>query len=349
MPFATAMTVAGKMADVAEEGAETLITSAPVPDDAGDKAQQPMDQQELVGEAVEQKDAGDKVQQPLDQQELAGEAVEQAEQKEQMEQQEVLAAGADEQEEGTASRRIPRKSLRARVLAEHGDVSPAEAMAQISSRLLSHDRLVAEAKAQEAQAAAAAEAVAEEARAAAAEVQLAEQLEVEAFASLKLIKKRRHEASSATTQRRRELQERQDMLVLVELEFSRSRRGADASVAEQDAKRQRIEELERVVEDSRRQMEEFRQREREAKEAMKALVKEQKQLTRIGPFGRRTRASWSKAVTDVEAGAVEPAAPAEPEPTALVVVKREIMQAFPKRSEQIPAPALVSIEIEDSQ
>lgn len=274
---------------------------------------------------------------------------------------------AEEPKEEQKGRKAPRRNLRARVLADLGDASPAEAMAKISAKLLAHDELVAAAKAQEAASAVAVEEVLMEAKAAAAEIQAAEDQEAACLAKMKAIEARRKEAAKLTARNRISLQQRQDMFVLIEMEASRApvHDTAESFESLQEHKKQRIEELERVMADSRRQVDELKQKEREAKAAMKQLLKEQQQLTCLGPFGRRTRAAFAKqsaaitastssssgadASTAADAAAAAAAPIADQAAPLLMPVKRELgaLQAFSSRPLFSAEPVVILLE--DSQ
>lgn len=253
-------------------------------------------------------------------------------------------------------RKAPRRNLRARVLADLGEDSPAEAMAKIAAKLLAHDELVAAAKAKESAAASVVQAVLLEVQAAADEVKLAEQKEAEVLARIKAIDQRRKAAVKQTAKQRAVLQERQDMLVLIEMEAmsrSRARETDESFETEQETKKQRIEELERVMTESRKQVEELKQKEREAKEAMKRLLKEQQKDSRLGPFGRRTRAAMAKPAAAIASAVADPAA-SEPATDsaaapALVHVKKELgaLQAFARPRDLSALPVVINLD--DSQ
>ncbi|CAE8642254.1 unnamed protein product [Polarella glacialis] len=184
------------------------------------------------------------------------------------------------------------------------------------------------------------------------EVNEAESKEFETLNQVKALRARKQEAAKATAQRRAEVQELQDVFVLLEMEaarYSKQRENAASFESEQDAKRQKIDELQQVVTDAKKAQDELRQREREAREAMRKLLKEQKQLSHIGPFGRRQRDS-QKAKVGAVPDSSNDAAPAVDANSAapavdLMPVKKEVMQAFGKAR----APVTEVMLIEDSQ
>lgn len=259
-----------------------------------------------------------------------------------------------EEADDRQGRKAPRRNLRSRVLGEFGDASPEEALAKIAAKLLADDAAVAEAKAKEAEAASAVEAVLVEAKAASDEVKLAEQKESEILDRIKSIEMRRKLAARQTAKQRSLLQERQDILVLIEMEsMSRSkvRENEESFETEQQTKKQRIEELEQVMAESRKQVEEFKQKERDAKEAMKLLLKEQQKSSRLGPFSRRVRASMTKSAAVVsEASDLAGASSETSVPAASVVhVKKELgaLQAFARSRDVAALPVVITLD--DSQ
>ncbi|CAE8621565.1 unnamed protein product [Polarella glacialis] len=184
-----------------------------------------------------------------------------------------------------------RQSLRARVLAELGVGDPAETMARASARTLEHDGLISEAKQQETAKQGSLEEAGRLVAALGGEVKEVENVELEALDRVKAVAKKRREAAKVTAQRRAELQ---DVLVLLEMEAARHakvREGAASFESQQDAKRQKMDELQQVLDEAEKAKDEMKQRERDAREAMRKLVNEQKQLSRLGPFGLRQRAS----------------------------------------------------------
>ncbi|CAE8687470.1 unnamed protein product [Polarella glacialis] len=164
-------------------------------------------------------------------------------------------------------------------------------MARANARTLEHDGLISEAKQQETAKQGSLEEAGRLVAALGGEVKEVENVELEALDRVKAVAKKRREAAKVTAQRRAELQ---DVLVLLEMEAARHakvREGAASFESQQDAKRQKMDELQQVLDEAEKAKDEMKQRERDAREAMRKLVNEQKQLSRLGPFGLRQRAS----------------------------------------------------------
>lgn len=253
--------------------------------------------------------------------------------------------------------RSHRSCLRAKAVEELKEGSAAEAIERVRARLLADDeRIKAKEEYEVAQIAHVRDAN-DELAARTQEVQDTLHVEAEACKDLKTTEQRHREAINRTAARRVELQRAKEVLVI--LEMKAAKRAADEKAALevsalQDMKRRKIEELEKVVADSQKAAEEMRQRELDARNAMRKLIKEEKQLVRLGKFSRRQRHKLlasgailnsnteSKAVAADEGGVRDDTSQAE----APVRVKREVMQAFaPPRDE----PVMVMVIEDDSQ
>lgn len=258
---------------------------------------------------------------------------------------------ADEQEQHadqskTASRR---QSLRARMLSDLCSGDPVEAMAKASARLLEHDGIIRDCKQKEVSAQEALDCEAAEVKCLSDQVVATESIETEALERVKALQKQLAESKKVIAKRKLELQSQQDYMVLLEMEAARHtklKESAASMESENDLKRQRIDELQRAVEDAKKAQTEFKEREREAKDAMRKLLKEQQQLERLGPFGRRQRASLQAKSSKVAASSEEAATPVV---DLLVPVKREVTQAFGKPRIHNPDAEPEVFIIEDSQ
>jgi hypothetical protein len=168
-----------------------------------------------------------------------------------------------------------------------------------------------------------------------ADVREAQRIEAEAVMRLKAVEQRRREAKEDTVAKKRRLDEVNATLIMLDLEASR----VAAAATSQTTVLQEIAELERVAAEAQRVVEENQQREREARDKMKKLVKEQTKLSRFGPFGRRMRsATQAKAIKDAfaEASSV----------TDKVTIKREVLEAFGSHRSRAPIE-LAMITIDD--
>eukprot|EP00933_Yihiella_yeosuensis_P084221 TRINITY_DN9863_c1_g1_i1.p1 TRINITY_DN9863_c1_g1~~TRINITY_DN9863_c1_g1_i1.p1 ORF type:complete len:362 (+),score=139.18 TRINITY_DN9863_c1_g1_i1:61-1086(+) len=264
----------------------------------------------------------------------------------------------DEKADGQKPAAVRKRSLGARVLAELGNGDIDEAIARANARLQEEDRAVEEAKQKVVEAEEASAQANEVVLQIGEEVKLAVENEFAAASQLKEIAKRQKEAAKITSQRKAKLDKHHNFIALLELEVHREakkREQAASFESEQDAKRQKMDELQRLVEETKKAQEELRQKEREAKEAMRLLVKEQ----RLGPFGRRQRralqvkaaASAQEGASDAQASDApqvgEAAAPAASTEGA-VPVKREVLSAF-RAARKVTEEQIAPILIEDSQ
>lgn len=168
-----------------------------------------------------------------------------------------------------------------------------------------------------------------------ADVREAQRVEAEAVMRLKAVEQRRREAKEDTVAKKRRLDEVNATLIMLDLEASR----AAAAAASQTTVLQEIAELEMVAAEAQRVVEENQQREREARDKMKKLVKEQTKLSRFGPFGRRVRAvTQSKVIMD--------ACAKDTSVIDKVTIKREVLEAFGSHRSRAP-PELDVISIDD--
>eukprot|EP00930_Biecheleria_cincta_P047331 TRINITY_DN3278_c0_g2_i2.p1 TRINITY_DN3278_c0_g2~~TRINITY_DN3278_c0_g2_i2.p1 ORF type:complete len:390 (+),score=139.75 TRINITY_DN3278_c0_g2_i2:159-1172(+) len=247
-----------------------------------------------------------------------------------------------------------RQSMRALVMA-----AP-EAIEDAKASLAKCDVLIEEAKSREA----AAQQVVEEANqavlACGEEVKEMCRVEAECIEQMASFQKRKREAAKNTAQKRAELQSKQDLLVLLEMEQARvvlEREKQASQESEQAAKRQKIDELQRVLDDAKKAHDEMKERERQARAEMRLLMKDTKAgaSTALGAFGRRQRASQKAKAASPQKGKTGDALPADvANPDAVdasaagvVKVKMEVMQAFgAPRSRELPADPIL---IEDSQ
>lgn len=252
---------------------------------------------------------------------------------------------ADEQDQHADHSKVSsrRQSLRARLLTDLCSGDPVEAMAKANARLLEHDGIIQDCKQKEVSAQEGLDSAAAEVKCFSDQVIAAESIETEALEQVKALQKKLSESKKVIAKRKLEFQTQQDYMVLLEMEVVRHNKFRESAASmdnENDLKRQRIDELQRAVEDAKKAQTEFKEREREAKDAMRKLLKEQQQLSRLGPFGRRQRASLqAKGSQEVVAPVVD----------LLVPVKREVTQAFGKPRIHDPDAKPEVYLIEDSQ
>eukprot|EP00435_Cladocopium_sp_Y103_P033894 s3344_g8.t1 len=315
-------------------------------------------------------------------------------------------------EPGETSEVKPRRraNLRARVLAELAKSSAEEVRQRLEGELLEHDRHIAAAQdravedeKQKLVDEAASEAVedekqklvdeaASEVAAMAKCVEEASRLEAEAIQEVKDIRLKKKDAVKSSALKRKELHSYEDMLVLLDLEKEKCKKRQEAEESlkdEENAKRQKIEELLRVVEETKKAQEELKQRAKEARQQMRDLEKEsrrswpaavlawglsaagkllrprtvlpclksseQKKLARcgprLGPFSRRQAASTKATENKTSTGSKESPEPAEAavEGVEIVSVKREICATIPSSAASGCFEANELICIEDSQ
>ena len=179
--------------------------------------------------------------------EADAEEADQADQADQAEEAEADAEGKEEAEGTEGSGKRKRKAgLRARVLAELKSASPWDMKARLESQLAEHDVLIAAAMDVEAgKQKLVDEALAEVDRLSQV-VREASELEEQALGRAKDLRKRKREAAKECTERQKEVQHQEDLLVLLGFEVERLRKlkEAEASMeSEKDAKRQKIQEL----------------------------------------------------------------------------------------------------------
>eukprot|EP00930_Biecheleria_cincta_P047329 TRINITY_DN3278_c0_g1_i1.p1 TRINITY_DN3278_c0_g1~~TRINITY_DN3278_c0_g1_i1.p1 ORF type:complete len:363 (+),score=123.19 TRINITY_DN3278_c0_g1_i1:76-1164(+) len=253
-----------------------------------------------------------------------------------------------------------------------------QALEDAKASLAKYDGLIEEAKMREAAAQVSVDEANQAVLVCGEEVKEMCRVESECIEQMACLQKRKREAAKDTALKRSELQSQQDLLVLLEMEQARVARDREKQASqenEQAAKRQKIDELQRVLEDAKKAHDAMKERERQARAEMRLLVKEQKQCTKsgayttLGAFGRRQRASQkAKAASpqkgrtgdalaadvadsgaaDASAAVAANLASGESAPCGdLVKVKREVTQAFgAPRSRELPLEAIV---IEDSQ
>ncbi|CAJ1379407.1 unnamed protein product [Effrenium voratum] len=258
------------------------------------------------------------------------------------------AEDVKEKDEVKDSEKPRRKAgLRARVLAELKSASPLDMMARLEAELAEHDGLIAAARAAEAAKQLLVEEAMVEVERESQVVKAAEEIEAQALTRVKDLQKRKREAAKKVAERKKEVQHQEDLLVLLGFEVERRRKLQEAEASaesEQDAKRQKIQELLQVAEEAKKAQDEMRQREKEARQAVRQLEKEQKQ--RLGPFGRRV-ARKAKAAEVEKTPAPEPASGEQGAVVNLVPVKCEAaLRPFPARAEMTEK---LIISIEDSQ
>lgn len=250
-----------------------------------------------------------------------------------------------------------RANLRARVLAELAKSSAEEVRQRLEGELREHDRHIAAAKAVEDEKQKLVDEAASEVAAMAKCVEEASRLEAEALQEVKDIRLKKKDAVKSSALQRKELHSYEDMLVLLDLEKEKCKKRQEAEESlkdEENAKRQRIEELLRVVEETKKAQEELKQRAKEARQQMRDLEKEQKKLARcgprLGPFSRRQAASTKATENKTSTGSKESPEPAEAavEGVEIVSVKREICATIPSSATGcFEANELICIE--DSQ
>lgn len=251
-----------------------------------------------------------------------------------------------------------RANLRARVLAELAKSSAEEVRQRLEGELLEHDRHIAAAQAVEDEKQKLVDEAASEVAAMAKCVEEASRLEAEALQEVKDIRLKKKDAVKSSALKRKELHSYEDMLVLLDLEKERCKKRQEAEESlkdEENAKRQKIEELLRVVEETKKAQEELKQRAKEARQQMRDLEKEQKKLARcgprLGPFSRRQAASAKATENKTSTGSKESPEPAEAavEGVEIVSVKREICATITSSVASGCFEANELICIEDSQ
>lgn len=263
-------------------------------------------------------------------------------------------------EPGETSEVKPRRraNLRARVLAELAKSSAEEVRQRLEGELLEHDRHIAAAQAVEDEKQKLVDEAASEVAAMAKCVEEASRLEAEAIQEVKDIRLKKKDAVKSSALKRKELHSYEDMLVLLDLEKEKCKKRQEAEESlkdEENAKRQKIEELLRVVEETKKAQEELKQRAKEARQQMRDLEKEQKKLARcgprLGPFSRRQAASTKATENKTSTGSKESPEPAEAavEGVEIVSVKREICATIPSSAASGCFEANELICIEDSQ
>jgi len=177
-------------------------------------------------------------------------------------------------------RRGRRPNPKARAMAElelvNSDVQ--KALERVRMQLRTDAASIEERAAQKVAATAAVEAANSMLRTVGADVLAAMDLESQAGDRVKAAQKRVRETKQTVEEKKADLQSCKEMLIIVELK-----------VSTRDAKRQKLAELERAVADCEKAQEEIRKQEREAKEAMRQFMKENKQMSKLGAFGRRHR------------------------------------------------------------
>jgi len=249
-------------------------------------------------------------------------------------------------------RRGRRLNPKARALAElelaNGDVQ--KALEHVRMQLRADAVSIEEHAAQKVAATAAVEAASHMLRTLGVDVHAAMDVESQAGDRVKAAKKRVQETKQTVEEKKADLQSCQEVLVIVELKAST-----------QDANRQKLAELEKTVADCEKAQEEIRKQEREAKEAMRQFMKENKQMSKLGAFGRRHR---DKMLAAPHAGEVQESetvpTPAEraddgketvQQPSAdqsgsdgTVHIKQEVMQAFCRPRNPAPLEPIVIID-----
>jgi len=257
-------------------------------------------------------------------------------------------------------------------------MSAPQAAEDAKASLAKYDRLIEEAKMREAAAQVSVDEANKAVLACGEEVKEMCRVESECIEQMACLQKRKREAAKHTTLKRLEVQSQQDLLVLLEMEQARVARDREKQVSqesEQAAKRQKIDELQRVLDDAKKAHDDMKERERQARAEMRLLVKEQRECTKagayttLGAFGRRQRASQKAKAASPQKGktgdalaadgansgaanasAADAANVAAGESTSsadLVKVKREVTHAFGvPRSLELPLEAII---IEDSQ
>eukprot|EP00434_Breviolum_minutum_P028150 symbB.v1.2.024905.t1/scaffold2390.1/size80330/4 len=215
------------------------------------------------------------------------------------EQVEALESEApDAEAKGAQSVAARRRPLHRRILAELAKSSVEDVRQRLEAELLEHDQRIAAAKAVEDEKQKLVDEAAAEVASLSISVEEATQVEVKAIQQVKDIRQKKKEASKNSALKRKELQSYEDMLVLLGFEkekFRKLKEEEESLKGEESAKRQKIEELLRIVEESKKAQEELKNREKEARQQMRNLEKEQRKLARLGPFSRRQAAS-AKAV-----------------------------------------------------
>lgn len=271
---------------------------------------------------------------------------------------EVRAHDAQKKDEDQENQE-PSKKTRRRQSVQALLAAP-QAIDDAKASLTKYDGLIEEAKMQEATAQQVVDEANQAVLACGEEVKEMCRVEAECVEQMAGFQKRKREAAKYTSQKKAELQSQQDLLVLLEMEQARvvrEREKQASQESEQVAKRQKIDELLRVLEDTKKAHDEMKERERQARAEMRQLVKDTKAgaNTKLGAFGRRQRASQKAKAASPQKGKTGEADPADvgnpgaadASAVEAVKVKKEVLQAFgAPRSRELPKDAIL---IEDSQ
>jgi hypothetical protein len=253
-------------------------------------------------------------------------------------------------------------SRRARALAL-GDGDAVVALEKARELLRAAGKVIDERKSGLVEVAAIAETTKRDFEAASAEVREAQQGESEVARRLMELNRRRREAEQQTLAKKKKLDETNAMLLILDMEVAR---GA-ANAASQQLATDELARLERVANEAQQVIEEHQQREREARERMKKLLKEQNRIRHLGPFGRRTSAATgTKAIMDTTAvdaksstsegvpwssatSSTRQATSGACVDASVVKVKREVLEAFGSHRARVreeTTPVVISIDDE---
>lgn len=285
---------------------------------------------------------------------------------------------AQKKDEVQEAQEHPKKTKTRRQSMHALAMSAPQAAEDAKASLAKYDGLIEEAKMREAAAQVSVDEANKAVFACGEEVKEMCRVESECIEQMACLQKRKREAAKHTTLKRLEVQSQQDLLVLLEMEQARVARDREKQASqesEQAAKRQKIDELQRVLDDAKKAHDDMKEREGQARAEMRLLVKEQRECTKagayttLGAFGRRQRVSQKAKAASPQKGKTGDAlaadgansgaanasaadaanvAAGESTPSAdLVKVKREVTHAFgAPRSLELP---LEAITIEDSQ
>jgi len=259
---------------------------------------------------------------------------------------ENAAASAEPKNEGRRGRRVnPKAKALAMLELVDGDVETA--IGQAKSRLQHDEELVKQSSTDYVAAMAAVQNANEQLKALGLEVQTALEAESKTCDVLKEVQQRRQQANKTVDAKKAALQTFQEEMVIVEMK---------AEV--RDVKRQKLAELQKAVADFEKAGEEIKRQEREAREAMRQLIKENKQTYRLGAFGRRQRernmstCNATELLAGVEVPRVGLPNVGEPGGSATsqegrncpVPIKREAMQAFARQTAYIPSEPVIILD-----
>jgi len=256
---------------------------------------------------------------------------------------EDAAAAAQHKNEWRRGRRLNPKAKALAVLQlVDGDVQKAIEHGQ--SQLQLDEQSIKQSSDEYVAAAAAVQKASQQLRALGFDVQTALEAESHAYDALKEVQQRRHQANKAVEAKKTALQACQEVLLIADMKTAQAKA--------QDAKRQKLDELQKAVADCERAGEEIRKQEREAREAMRQLIKENKRTSRLGAFGRRQREKMSTCnAMELSAEVEGPkaghpnAGPSDQEVgTHPVHIKREVMQAFPRPRESFPEEPVIILD-----